>query len=453
VDLVAYVTRIRFGRGDLTRLGIKTGGGDVAFENGDELVELSEMMRRYAHLVVSYGLNVQAGQFVQINSEVAHRGLVRAVVEEAYRRGAGFVNVEFTDPMLTRARIVESRREFLRDVPAFFAAKFNEIVDVGGANLKILGPEYPDYMIGLDPAAVNQVRKASYSAAKHFYTDGIGRSRVQWCVIAAATPAWGERVFPELKGAAAEERLWREIFKICRVERADYLERWSRHNVALKERAGTLNRLKIRELRFTGPGSDLVVGLSQRSIFKAGADRTPSGHDFSPNLPTEECFTTPDWRRTSGVVSATRPFYVNGNLIKDLRMSFKNGEISEFSCSEGRSTLEAYLTSDSGARRLGEVALVGTDSPVFRSGLVFQEILYDENAACHIALGSAYKGCLEGGGALSDAECAEIGCNVSSVHTDIMISSDEVTVRGVLEGGKTIALIENGEWVGDLSAR
>lgn len=416
-------------------------------------VDIPEMLRRYAHLVVAHGLNVQEGQLVQVNAEIAHRGLVSQIVAEAYKRGAGFVNVEFSDPLLSKERILQSRPQYLGELPAFFSAKYDEIVSVGGANLKILGPEHPDCMAGLNPSGVNDVRKASYAAAKRFYTEGIGRSQVQWCVIGAATPAWGEQVFPHLKGVAAEERLWREIFDICRVSHPDYLERWKHHDQVLKDRARALNARRIRELRFSGPGTDLVVGLSSRAIFKGGSDRTSRGVSFEPNLPTEECFTTPDWRLTSGFVRATRPFYVNGTLIKDLQISFENGEISRFSCSQGHDTFEAYIASDSGARRLGEVALVGTDSPVFKSGLVFQEILYDENAACHIAVGSAYKGCLQGGEVLSDAECSEVGCNVSSVHTDIMISSEEVRVSGVLEGGEVVTLIEDGEWSRDLSRR
>jgi aminopeptidase len=229
------------------------------------------------------------------------------------------------------------------------------------------------------------------------------------------------------------------------------MERWQEHNRRLRRRAEQLTALQIRELRFTGPGTDLTVGLSSRAIFKGGSDRTPAGHEFEPNLPTEECFTTPDFRRTEGVVTATRPFYVNGKLIKELIITFKNGAISGFSCSEGAATLEAYLQSDEGARRLGEVALVGIDSPIFESGLTFQEILYDENAACHIAVGSAYKGCLEGGASLSDDECCEVGCNVSSVHTDIMISSEEVDVQALLYSGETIDLLVRGRWVGEFA--
>jgi aminopeptidase len=410
-----------------------------------------ERLERYAELVVTHGLNVQPGQLVNISSEVIHRSFVGLLVEAAYRRGASYVNVELVDPLHVRGRVLHSRAEHLKVLPAFFAAKFSEFVDVGAANLKVLGPEYPDYLSDLDPVSVNDVRKATYMAAKRFYDEGIGKSKVHWCVIAAATPAWAEKIFPDLRGRVAEEMLWGEIFKICRVDQSGYAERWREHNLRLKTRAERLSALQIRDLRFTGPGTDLTVGLSSKALFKGGADRTPAGHEFEPNLPTEECFTTPDWRRTEGVVTATRPFYVNGKLIKDLIITFKNGLISGFSCSEGASTLESYLKSDEGANRLGEVALVGIDSPVFESGLTFQEILYDENAACHIAVGSAYKGCIKGGVEMSDEECAALGCNSSCVHTDIMISNEEIDVQAVLESGDVIDLLVRGRWVGEFA--
>lgn len=413
--------------------------------------DFAELLKRYAELTVRHGLNVQPGQLVQVSAEIAHRPLVSLIVEEAYRQGAGYVNVELIDPLVVRSRVLESRSEYLATTPAFFSSKFTELVEVGAANLKILGPEYPDYLSDLEPNAVNEVRKASYRAAKHFYKEGIEKSKVHWCVIAAATPAWGERIFRGEKGSVAEMKLWDQIFKICRVDHPDFLARWADHNRTLWRRASMLTQLNISQLHFTGPGTDLKVGLSPRAIFKGGSDRSTDGKEFEPNLPTEECFTTPDCRLTHGTVAATRPFYVNGCLIKDLSMTFEKGQLSGFSCTEGAATLEAYLSSDDGAKRLGEVALVGIDSPVFQSGLVFQEILYDENAACHIALGSAYRGCLQNGASLSEEECVEVGCNTSTVHTDIMISNEAVDVRAVLQSGEIVELLSKGRWSGEFA--
>lgn len=411
-----------------------------------------EQLARYANLVATYGLNVQPGQLVALSSEPYHREFLAALVTEMYRRGAGFVHVDLVDPILQRRRFEHSSAKFLDTLPDFYSAKFAELVDKRAANLKVLGPEFPDYLDGLAPETVNTARKAGYKAAKRFYDEGIDKSKVQWCVIAAATPGWGARLFPSLSPREAEMSLWDHIFRICRVDRADYLSLWANHNSVLKNRARKLSALGIESLHFVGPGTDLRVGLSERAFFKGGADSTDRGVVFEPNIPTEECFTTPDWRTVSGHVTATRPFLVNGTLIRGLRLEFKEGELIAFSCQDGGPTFEAYINSDAGARRLGEVALVGVDSPIFSSQIVFEEILFDENAACHIALGSAYRGCLHGGENFSESEAASVGCNSSSVHTDIMISSESVGVSARLRDGRVISLLERGEWVADLSA-
>ncbi len=410
-----------------------------------------EQIARYANLVATYGLNVQPGQLVNVSSEPYHRDFLAALVTEMYRRGAGFVHVDLIDPVLQRRRFEHSNAKFLSTLPNFYAAKFGELVDKGAANLKLLGPEFPEYLDGLPPEAVNTARKAGYQAAKRFYDEGIDKSKVQWCVIAASTPGWAARLFPDVAPREAEGLLWDHIFRICRVDRADYLSLWANHNSVLKNRARKLSTLGISSLHFSGPGTDLKVGLSERAFFKGGADSTDRGVVFEPNIPTEECFTTPDWRTVSGHVAATRPFLVNGTLIRGLQLEFKDGELVRFTCDEGGATFEAYINSDRGAKRLGEVALVGVDSPIFSSQIVFEEILFDENAACHIALGSAYRGCLHGGENFSEREVAEVGCNSSSVHTDIMISSESVDARATLRDGRVVSILERGEWVSDLS--
>jgi len=319
-----------------------------------------------------------------------------------------------------------------------------------GAVIRIVGAETPELMADLDPRRMNALRLADFRAREHFYEEGIKKSRVHWTVAAGATVGWGEQVFPDLRGHAAETALWREIFRICRVDQPDVLGTWERHNQALHERAKRLTELGIRALHFHGPGTDLTVGLSERALFRGGSDTSPRGVSFEPNIPTEECFTTPDARQTEGHVRTTRPFFVNGRLIKGLKLEFRAGRIVSASAREGLETFEEYCRSDDGAVRLGEVALVGVDSPVFRSGHVFHEILFDENAACHIAIGSAYKFCLRDGDRLSDAELDAIGCNQSSVHTDMMISSEEVDVDASLASGERRPLLVRGEFVDEL---
>lgn len=405
-----------------------------------------EKLKNYADLLVTHGLNVQPGQVVNISTEALHRDLALMAVESAYERGAKFVNLDLNEPRLTATRIKLADPDSLDFVPPYVKPKYESFVEMGVANLSIRGPEYPDILVGLDTKLVNKIRMANHKAVKFFYDEGIGKSRVQWSLGSAATPAWGKKIFPDLTPEAACEALWEQIFKVTRCDQDNWLELWQEHNRKLHSRSQKLSELKVKELHFEGPGTDLVVGLSERAIFKGGTDQGPKGVEFEPNIPTEEVFTTPDYRVTSGRVKTTRPFLINGVLIQNLELEFENGQVSNFSASSGEETFKEYSSSDEGASRLGEVALVGIDSPIFETGLVFQDILFDENAACHIAIGSAYKFCLEKGDSLSKEELEAIGCNESSVHTDMMISDENTSVTATTYSGETVKLIEAGSW-------
>lgn len=407
------------------------------------------LLERYAKLLVRWGANVQPGQIVNISAEVVHRHLVYLIAQEAYRAGASAVMLDLIEPRLQRFKLETVKDEYVSLTPKHVPVKYQQIVDEHGAQIKLIGPEYPMLLSEVDPKRVNDERKALYTSLKSFYEEGIGKSKVHWTIGAAATPGWGVRIFPELSPQEAEDALWRSIFSITRVAHENFMELWYEHDAALHRRSGLLNELGIKSLRFTGPGTDLSVGLSERARFKGGSDRGPTGATYEPNIPTEECYTTPDWRKTEGTVRTTRPFLVNGVLIRDLVMHFRNGEISSFEASAGKETFREYISSDPGAKRLGEVALVGTDSPVFRSGKVFEEILFDENAACHIAIGFAYKNCLANFDTITKDELEVIGCNESIVHTDMMISDEQVSVEAELYRGGSVQLLVNGEWQGD----
>ena len=407
----------------------------------------NKFLDNYADLIIKHGLNVQPGQPVNIIAEAYHRDFVLLIAEKAYQAGSSFVNIDLVEPRLVKTRIQSSKSEHLEYVPKWFSQKFSEFVDTTSANVRIVGLEYPELLADLDPKKVNAVRKSQYMAMQHYYREGIEKSKVHWCLAAAATSAWAKRLFPELDAAAAKDRLWNEIFKICRVDQDNYLEIWRNHNSLLHQRSAWLNSLQIKTLHFRGPGTDLKVGLSEAAIFKGGGDLSPLKVEFEPNIPTEECFTTPDYRETEGTVRATRPFLVNGKLIKGLKMRFEKGILVDFEAEDGAETFKEYIDSDPGGRRLGEVALVGIDSPVYQSGIIFEEILYDENAACHIAVGLSYKFCLKNGDRMSAEELEAIGANQSTVHTDMMISSEEVDVTVVTRSGETIDIIRKGSWI------
>jgi aminopeptidase len=411
-----------------------------------EQVENSKHLQKaYAEIIVNVGANVQPGQLVHVSFEAIHRDLGREIVRAAYERGASYVFCEMIDPLHGRVRIEKSDPNSSFRIPEFETKKFEQLVEERGALISILGSEFPDALVGLDVRRVNDLRLARFQSRKLLIDRGIGCSEVQWTVAAAATEAWGERVFPYLDPAAAQSELWRHLYSICRVEGGE--NEWRRLDAVLHRRREQLNAMRIARLHFLGQGTDLKVGLSSSAIFKGGSEVGGVGVAFQANIPTEEVFTTPDCYKTEGVVRATRPFLVNGVMVKGLTMHFVRGELVEWTASEGQSSLDAYLESDEGAKRLGEVALVGIDSPIYQSGVVFQEILLDENAACHIALGSAYKFCVQGGADLTKDELRALGVNDSSVHTDIMISDENTSVRAELEDGSVAELLINGRWV------
>lgn len=406
-----------------------------------------QSLKEYAELLIAHGLNVQKGQVVNIAAEACQRDFTLQCVRAAYQRGASFVNVDLIDMRYLRERILNSSEEELKYVPKFVPTKLDEIIDLQGSNLKLVGFEDPDVISDLDPKKVNVQRLHQHMAVKRFYDEGIGKSKVHWNVAAAATPAWGQRIFPALTPEKAHARLWEEIFNLCRVGKGSAITQWKSHNAVLQKRARELTEMKIKELHFKGPGTDLIVGLSPKALWCGGSSPGPRGVEYEPNIPTEECFTTPNYRVTSGKVRTTRPFLVSGKMVKGLELEFKEGRIIQFHASDGEATFREYINSDEGGSRLGEVALVGVDSPVFRSGLLFHEILFDENAACHIAIGSAYKFCLAGGDTLGKNELETLGCNESSVHTDMMISSENVDVDVVLFSGDKRTIIKNGAWI------
>ncbi len=410
-------------------------------------MSFAQKLKNYAEVIVAHGLNVQKDQVVNISTEAIHRNLALLIADAAYERGAKFVNIDLSEPRLHRLRILKSTEENLKYVPEYVGEKYRELVDTTAANLKLIGSEDPDILSDLDPKRLNTVRLTNHMAVKYFYDEGIGKSKVHWTVAAAATPKWGQKVFPQANPDEACDLLWEEIFKICRANLDDPIEEWKEHNERLHSRSKQLNDMQIRELHFTGGGTDLRIGLSEKAKFKGGTDISPRKVPFEPNVPTEEVFTTPDYRKTEGFVKTTRPFLINGKLIVGLELKFEKGEITSFTADEGEDTFREYISSDDGANQLGEVALVGIDSPVFKSGLVFQEILFDENAACHIAVGSAYKFCLEGGESMSKEQLADCGCNESTVHTDMMISNEAVDVTARTANGEEIPLLRAGSWV------
>lgn len=412
------------------------------------MMTFQEKLENYANLLVACGMNVQPGQDVFIQGELIHRNFIQLLIKSAYKAGARMVIVDMIDPETLRSRLLYTKdKSSLAYLPDFIPVRYDQMIDNCSASLRLLGSEEPDILADMNPVDVNTVQLEFKKRLKNFYKEGVGHSKVQWSIAAASTPKWAMKVFPKLKQEEAHLQLWNDIFHICRADKADCIALWKEHNEKLHKRAAALNALHIDTLHFTGPGTDLRVGLSPKSIFRGGSDKSPRGADFIPNIPTEEVWTTPHNKRTEGFVTTTRPFLINGKMIRGLKLTFKAGLIVDFSATEGQETFAEYSKSDPGAKRLGEMALVGIDSPLYQTGRIYEEILFDENAACHIAMGSAYHNCIAGSEKMSAEELEDVGCNTSNVHTDMMISSVEVDCVATLADGKILPLIKKGAWV------
>ncbi len=403
------------------------------------------LLERYAATIVRAGVNVREGQPLLIRTESVQREFTAELVRAAYREGACYVLVRYGDRLLDRIRLDETRDPgYLDFVPSHVKTTYDDILESGWCSISLRGPEDPDRMEGVDPGRLGRVKKAASMASRDFLK-GVSANRIEWNVCLFPTEGWATGVL----GSAEdwEERIWEVLTPILRLDREDPAQAWLDHDRELKRRAAFLNEAGFAGFRFRGPDTDLYVGMAPDRVFAGGTCVSAAGRRFFPNIPTEEVFSTPDRTRTRGTVRCTRPVEVMGSLVEGARFTFEEGRVTRFGADTNESVLERYLDIDEGARALGEVALVGVDSPIYRSGLVFRNILFDENASCHIALGNGYADCIEGGTEMTDGELEEARCNSSLVHTDFMIGSDEVSVFGVKGDGTETRIINRGEFV------
>ncbi len=406
-------------------------------------------LAEYGELVIKIGVNLQPDQLLVISSPVTCAPLARAIGAAAYRAGAHDVTLLYSDELFSRARFRLGRPEIFSEFPQWRRELLLTQAKSGAAFVSISAGD-PEIFKGVDPERL-QMSNMAAAAALEEYRERLMNNENSWCVVSAPTLAWAKKVFPEAAEDEAMDALWRAILSAVRVQGdGGAAGRWRKHADFLARAAGWLNENAFTELRYQNSlGTNLTVGLPRGHIWAGGAEENVShpGRFFVANMPTEEVYTAPDCRRVNGKVFGAKPLVYEGNLIEGFSLTFRDGKVTDFQADKGADILRELLETDDGASRLGEVALVPFDSPISNSGILFYNTLFDENAACHLALGRAYPTCLEGGPRLSVEERLARGLNNSLLHEDFMIGTADLAIDGVREDGRIIPVFRQGNFV------
>jgi aminopeptidase len=407
--------------------------------------EFEKNLDRLAEIAVRAGLGLAPGQELVMTATLDAIPLARCITEHAYKAGATLVTTLFTDEESTLLRYHYGPDASFDAAASWLYEGMAQAFRKGAARLAITGND-PSLLSKEDPEKVSRANRAM-SKAYRPALELITRHEINWTIVACATPAWAAAMFPDLPQGEGMARLWNAIFAASRADLADPLAAWKVHDANLHARCNQLNKKRYSALQFRGPGTDLRVGLSDGHLWLGGGTTAGNGLYCIANMPTEEVFTTPHKDRVEGKVTSTKPLSHQGTMIEGISVEFKAGKIVEAHAARGEQVLQRMIETDEGARRLGEVSLVPHSSPIASSGLLFMNTLFDENAACHIALGQAYSSCLKDGDTLTPEQLAARGANSSLIHVDWMIGSNHIDVDGINASGGSEPVMRAGEWV------
>lgn len=404
------------------------------------------LLKKYADLIVTSGINVQEGHTVVLNVDVDQAPLARLITEAAYKKGAKEVIVKWTDDGITRSTFKYASEEVLTTIPQYKIDESLDHIEKGASRISLRSSD-PDALQGLDSTKIAAAQTASgraFSAMRR----ATQSNKVSWLVAAAAGEKWAAKVFPELDSTEEQmDALWDAIFKAVHAYDEDPIKTWENKDTTLESKAEELNKEQFTAVHFSAPGTDLTVGLPKGHRWEGAGSFNVRGERFMANMPTEEVFTAPDANHVDGVVVSTKPLSYAGNIIEGMEFHFKDGKVEKVTAEKGEDVIQKLIETDEGAARLGEVALVPDASPISQSGLTFFNTLYDENASNHLALGSAYAFNLVGGTEMSEEELKAAGLNRSDVHVDFMFGSDQMDVDGIREDGSRVPVFRKGAWV------
>jgi aminopeptidase len=398
-----------------------------------------------AEVAIRVGLGLKSGQELVMTASLDALPLARKITEQAYRAGASLVTTLYADDEAALLRYRLAPDSSFDQAAAWLYDGMGAAFRSGAARLAITGAN-PMLLSNEDPSKVSRANRA-VSVAYRPALELITRHQINWTIVAAATPAWAAVMFPNDTPDVALANLWEAIFQTTRINVEDPVGNWKAHDATLHQRAAFLNEKRYSALQYRGPGTDFRLGLADDHLWMGGGTTAGNGLYCIPNMPTEEVFTTPHKDRADGTVTATKPLSHQGTMIEGIQVRFEHGRIVEAKASRGQQVLEQLISTDDGARRLGEVALVPHSSPIASSGLLFFNTLFDENAASHIALGQAYTSCLKDGDKLTKEELSAKGANDSLIHVDWMIGNAELDIDGISPTGNAEPLMRQGEWV------
>ncbi|WP_243292321.1 aminopeptidase [Bacillus sp. FJAT-47783] len=408
------------------------------------MTTFQEKLEKYAELAVKVGVNIQKGQELLITASIQAVDLVREIAKKAYDAGAKYVHVDWSDDVITRVTYEKADSEAFTQFPEWKKLQREELAKRGAAFISVTS-QSPDLLKGIEGERISNFQKSA-GKALHTFRKYIQSDKVSWTVIAAASEDWAQKVFPDEPEEKRVKKLWDAIFKATRVDLENPVGAWKQHDQSLHEKVHVLNEKRIQTLHYKAPGTDLTIDLPEKHIWVGAGSVNEQGVEFMANMPTEEVFTVPKKDGVNGYVTSTKPLSYGGNIINNFTITFENGRITHVKAEEGEEILKKLVETDEGSHYLGEIALVPHESPISQSNILFYNTLFDENASNHLAIGSAYSFCVEGGKTMSDEELEANGLNQSITHVDFMIGSAEMDIDGILADGTTVPIFRKGNW-------
>ncbi|KRN04480.1 aminopeptidase [Holzapfeliella floricola] len=408
------------------------------------LKNFDTLLSKYADLTIQTGVAVKPGDTIVLQIATNQRQFAYLLTEKAYQQGASEVIVKWQDETLNRLNLLHADEERLTTFSSSQEAQINEWLDKKVKRISVISNN-PDALSDVDQNRLAQMQSTMTKGMLPIRR-ATQNNDLSWTIVGAASEGWAKHVFPDVSLTEAVDKLWDEIFKATRIYANNPIKAWQEHKINLRQKGQVLNDKQFTALHYTSDITDITIGLPKNHIWHSAGAVNRNGEEFMPNMPTEEVFTAPDFRHIDGVIASTKPLSYSGQLIEGIKVTFKNGQITEITADKGQETLEHLIQTDDGAKSLGEVALVPYSSPISQSKIIFFNTLFDENASNHVAIGAAYPFSIENGTKMSPIELRKNGLNVSQTHVDFMVGSDKMNIEGISADGSRFQIFQNGEW-------